>query len=547
MTSVLEQTRAAQEACEIIEKTLSKVLQERAAYPDSARVQVACEGYMRLLIDETSKNAKDALELYEDKDNLRAEECDFLAGIDPKKPENTIWNSFYEKIKEVKTYHRKNPIAGGIPERRDPIWYYNRAKEQDQTDASFSAEEAFGKRVDLHVLYNQFINWKKYRDVREKKYRDEVKTRLLRNNKELDLSDPEIQKKLAFVELDYVKWLQTFHEFWDIPRHCKYRDNQYRAYLQQVNAYLESFVQRAQPLLDLPEIIKKSESDFSFEWEKGQKRGWEEPTCKMPLYARATDRLCANEATKASHEKSKAYMKKLSQMTSLGPEDIEQFEFDSRNEDRVIAAMEHKCHKLLDLVQDQVREAVNICQLKQSMTEDEYAEHMENEQAMFEKQAQDLAAEDGTGTRKKDDEKPEDEDNSDNESVQSEDRAIYNPLKLPIGWDGKPIPFWLYKLHDMGREYKCEICGNHSYWGPRAFHQHFSEWRHANGLRALKIPNTKHFAEITKIVDAVALWEKLRKEAGATQFEQDGQECEDASGNVMTKRAYDDLRRQGLV
>ena len=23
---------------------------------------------------------------------------------------------------------------------------------------------------------------------------------------------------------------------------------------------------------------------------------------------------------------------------------------------------------------------------------------------------------------------------------------IYNPLKLPLAWDGKPIPFWLYKL-----------------------------------------------------------------------------------------------------
>ena len=31
-----------------------------------------------------------------------------------------------------------------------------------------------------------------------------------------------------------------------------------------------------------------------------------------------------------------------------------------------------------------------------------------------------------------------------------DDRPIYNPLNLPLGWDGKPIPFWLYKLHGMG-------------------------------------------------------------------------------------------------
>jgi splicing factor 3A subunit 3 len=54
-----------------------------------------------------------------------------------------------------------------------------------------------------------------------------------------------------------------------------------------------------------------------------------------------------------------------------------------------------------------------------------------------------------------------------------EDGPIYNPLNLPLGWDGKPIPYWLYKLHGLGVEYKCEICGNQSYWGRRAFDRHF--------------------------------------------------------------------------
>ena len=41
-----------------------------------------------------------------------------------------------------------------------------------------------------------------------------------------------------------------------------------------------------------------------------------------------------------------------------------------------------------------------------------------------------------------------------------DDEVLYNPLKLPLGWDGKPIPFWLYKLHGLNQEFKCEICGN---------------------------------------------------------------------------------------
>ena len=32
-----------------------------------------------------------------------------------------------------------------------------------------------------------------------------------------------------------------------------------------------------------------------------------------------------------------------------------------------------------------------------------------------------------------------------------EDEFVYNPLKLPLGYDGKPIPFWLYKLHGLNQ------------------------------------------------------------------------------------------------
>ena len=46
-----------------------------------------------------------------------------------------------------------------------------------------------------------------------------------------------------------------------------------------------------------------------------------------------------------------------------------------------------------------------------------------------------------------------------------EEEHIYNPLKLPLGWDGKPIPYWLYKLHGLGVEYRCEICSDYVYMG----------------------------------------------------------------------------------
>ena len=38
-----------------------------------------------------------------------------------------------------------------------------------------------------------------------------------------------------------------------------------------------------------------------------------------------------------------------------------------------------------------------------------------------------------------------------------EEKPFHNPLNLPLGWDGKPIPFWLYKLHGLGIEYPAQL------------------------------------------------------------------------------------------
>lgn len=59
------------------------------------------------------------------------------------------------------------------------------------------------------------------------------------------------------------------------------------------------------------------------------------------------------------------------------------------------------------------------------------------------------------------------------EEEDDEEEKIYNPLKLPLGWDGKPIPYWLYKLHGLGQEFTCEICSGYKYMGRKNFEKHF--------------------------------------------------------------------------
>lgn len=74
----------------------------------------------------------------------------------------------------------------------------------------------------------------------------------------------------------------------------------------------------------------------------------------------------------------------------------------------------------------------------------------------------------------KEQEDEEEENTIDLVEIEDEEEPVRMTIKdYPIGWDGKPIPYWLYKLHGLGIEYKCEICGNASYFGRKAFEKHF--------------------------------------------------------------------------
>lgn len=110
---------------------------------------------------------------------------------------------------------------------------------------------------------------------------------------------------------------------------------------------------------------------------------------------------------------------------------------------------------------------------------------------------------------------------------------------LPNGWDGKPIPLWLFKLHGLGKEFKCEICGGASYWGERAYEKHFQEWRHSYGMKCLKIPNTVHFKGVTNIAEALKLHRKIMQDNYTNSFKPDlEEEFEDEQGNILSRREF---------
>lgn len=528
--SVLEQLRSAHEDIENVEKAMSMTLMDKHMNQKTA---VNCDHALKFLITTAQTKCKTAAEIYQDKDGMRTDDINALAGQRGDKKVGDVWTSFYDKVKEVKDYHRRFSVNQGLPEVQNAQWFYQQGFSNDRSDKLFSGEEDQGKRVDMHEHYVKYVNMKRVTNYRKMRFREQTFARMKRKTPDLEIDDPIVDDAIAeeYQETDYVAWLKEFDQFHDIPRHCKYSTKEYTEYVESIISYLHGFLLKTQPIVGIEKLEQQFDKEFEERWAEGGIPGWQDSTHKSKFFCLPTNKLFSSEPIMKSHMSGKLYKKHLTATQKMSMDDQRGLVTTSETEDKRIAKIESRAAKWHDLLSDTINDTVSHLQKKQSQTAEEMA-------------MEDSGSEDGFGL---------DEDGgmdvgSDFEGENEEERPIYNPLNLPLGWDGKPIPFWLYKLHGLGIEYKCEICGNYSYWGRRAFERHFQEWRHAFGMRCLKIPNTAHFKEITKIEEAITLYEKLKRDADDQTFRPDADvECEDIQGNVMSQKAFEDLRRQGLV
>ncbi|PSN31424.1 Splicing factor 3A subunit 3 [Blattella germanica] len=308
-------------------------------------------------------------------------------------------------------------------------------------------------------------------------------------------------------KVDYITYLTTFDHLFDIPKDRK--NSEYRKYLDVLLDYLHNYLIRVRPLLDLNTELDNKETGSALthvgaHLDLSAFSSWEE------LASLGLDRL-------------------KSALMALG------LKCGGTLEERAQRLFSTKGKKSLDPSLFAKNKPGKVGRGKESERQHEIASL---EAQVYRKQARTEGERDDSDAEASASES-EDEDDTD---------VPYNPKNLPLGWDGKPIPYWLYKLHGLNISYNCEICGNFTYKGPKAFQRHFAEWRHAHGMRCLGIPNTAHFANVTQIEDALALWEKLKsqKQGERWQPEQE-EEYEDSQGNVVNRKTYEDLKRQGLL
>lgn len=342
---------------------------------------------------------------------------------------------------------------------------------------------------------------------------------------------------------NYLTFLDRFDKFTDIRRELKLT-NTYKSYVEEMLDYFRDYSRRARPLFEYQHAENESQEQFEEQWKKRTIPGWFDQTQET------TESMIDLDSYK-SHEE----LMELGLDILKGELQVRGLKCGGTLEDRARRLWSVR-GKSSDQIDDSLRSAPVAGKKgkKKSTIDPHHIASIEAMLSMYAEYFNDHRQATIENVQRKQartaDERNESDDNlSDvDENEDEQDDVVYNPKKLPLGWDGKPIPYWLYKLHGLNLTYTCEICGDATYKGPKTFQRHFAEWRHTQGMKCLDIPNTAHFANITKIEDALSLWSKLKNEKHKDNFQPNiDEEYEDSQGNVVNKKTYEDLARQGLL
>ncbi|KAM3480062.1 hypothetical protein MY8738_005119 [Beauveria namnaoensis] len=498
---VLEEQRYIQEDLERLEQAIADRVRDE---PKHIRDRLNRDHEVAQLLDQIQSQSKALLAIYKDETGSRAQEIQQIGTGDP-------FAEFYKEAENIRAHHARYPNEQA--ENSEQRYRSRRPDETDMpsiVDTIFSGEEAYGRFFDLNSAYDAYLNL------------------------------PNVKRS------NYLQYLEIFDHFTPGQGGLKRADkmtDQYFSYVGGLADYLESFLRRTRPLEDVDKILSSFDDDFDAQWQKDEVEGWQHTapangsatnlSSPDAVWCEDCEKEFKNENVYKNHLTGRKHIKAAEQRKARQNESAHNSTGGgvvsaTRLKERAIAQREYRVKRLASAMSTERSDTRVNVERKQGMTERERQQELENLFHSTEEQRQPT----GDG---------EDEDDDD-------DDKIYNPLKLPPGWDGKPIPYWLYRLHGLGVELECEICGNYVYMGRRSFDKHFNEARHLYGLKCLGITNTTLFRDITKIDEALKLWEKIQKtEKKAKVDEGSVVQMEDGEGNVMPEKVYYDLQKQVYV
>ncbi|KAJ2905319.1 splicing factor 3a [Zalerion maritima] len=535
---LLEEQRYIHEDLERLEQGIADRIGDE---PKHIRDRLNRDHEIAQLLDQMQLQSQNLLAIYGDESGARAREISDLENPEGRDP----FESFYSNLKDIRDHHARYPNEQA---ENSELRYKPRKHEAGGdgetpylVDSIFSGEEAFGRFFDLHFCHEGYLNL------------------------------PTIKR------LSYLQYLDVFDNFspgaGGLKRGDKLTD-QYFQYVGSLCEYLEGFMRRTRPLENVERILLGFDEEFEKDWEKDVVEGWkieDERTTSGgdvemktgggdEIYCPDCEKGFKNQNVYKGHLTGRKHIRAAEQRkarladAAQGGEEEQLSISDAPNggsgpkvsatrlKEHAIAKRENRVKKLSKAMSTERSDTRVNVERKQGMTERERQQELEN---LLNLSGSSLAHQLGGKLRQ-----PGQGNGMGNEDDgdSDDDEKVYNPLKLPLAWDGKPIPFWLWRLHGLGVEFPCEICGNFVYMGRRAFDKHFNEPRHIYGLKCLGISQTNLFRDITEIEQALKLWEKIQTDRKRTRVD-DGSvvQMEDADGNVMPEKVYYDLQKQGLL
>ncbi|XP_020209226.1 splicing factor SF3a60 homolog [Cajanus cajan] len=106
LSTVLEVMRATHEEVERLEQLIVKELQNEL---NTNKEWLYQSHRVRNMIDTISFTTEKLIEIYEDNNNARKDEIAALGGQTA--TGINVFSAFYDRLKEIREYHRKHPIA----------------------------------------------------------------------------------------------------------------------------------------------------------------------------------------------------------------------------------------------------------------------------------------------------------------------------------------------------------------------------------------------------------------------------------------------------
>lgn len=436
--------------------------------------------------DSEAKSLKEMYNLYEvSLGNIRDEQEENVNRANISHDTNKGISVFYSSLRQLRETYRAN---GNEP--NESLEEYDKRLLSFFKYDEFSGEESNGKFLDLQLFFNRYIN---------------------------------LTKNFQLYYYHYIR--NHICEFDSLATSVKL-SKAYQTYLEDLIQYLLYFAERAHPLDNVPRIFKRETESMK------QAIDQELRELSQRYGSSHTSFLQQYERNEVSDDELKA--KLVYFCLKAGGKPVQRIE-------RLWALLESRKYNRIFLLQKQVRFMLatvlpeerdgTIANVQKKLT----LSYQEIEQ---ERKDEDIAL----GVQ------PGDQQVDGHEEKQQLESTIYNPKDVPLGWDGKPIPYWMYKLHGLNHEFKCEICGGAIYKGPRVFERHFTEATHIAGLKRLGITFSKAFLMITRIQDALQLHQRLMDRQKNIQFDVEREvEVEDDNGNVMNLKTFNDLKRQGLL